>query len=100
MTIHKNKNVSYNGITVDQFHAAVGILSRRMFDLFDNTGRTYAGNRGGSLMWSLSFTAQVMSSKIAQTYKHDRPLHDHILAVLIDNAPDNGWARHDLKLLQ
>ena len=98
MTIHRTKKVSYNGITIDEYYSALAVLSNRMFRLFDSTGNIYNGNRGGSLMWQLSFTAKVISSDVCQKHIHGQPLEDTILSVLVENA--TGWTKKDLLLLK
>jgi len=98
MKIYRTKNVSLNGITIEQYHAAISVLSKKMFDLFDSTGNTYNSNRGNSLMWVLSFTANVISGDICNTYKGGN-LSNHILSKLIENA-QSLQSKSDLTLLK
>ena len=97
MTIHRTQNVSLNSITITDYHAAISVLSKKMFNLFDSTGNTYDSNRGSSLMWVLSFTANVMSAEICNTYKGGC-LATHALNKLIENAA-SPVSKKDLSLL-
>lgn len=90
----------YKGVSLDQYHAAMVQLSKRMFVMFDSTGNKYNNRRGDSIMWQLSWIASCVARE-AVDYHIDTgdTLENSILAMLYDNKKEDCYTRQDIAAL-
>ena len=67
----KSKYETYRGITKKEYLACMQEYSNKMFKLFD-TSREYNSNRGNSLMWLGSWTANCIACDVINKHLDEK----------------------------